>query len=588
VIFFIVSKTRRKSKTWKALKDGSAGGPLSYTQGGGYVIIAWNEVFPSLAELKAGVFAVARTDPVCRDIRAQAIARFGIDPLLEQCTGGNVDQETMRKLVDTTFLYWAHPCIGNITLSKRHALRPSPIGSEPLLNWSSCGLLDPTTKQAVNALQDMLGPIDRSRRDQVRICTSVTELARAIIGEISCEATRRLEKLFALRLCRSPRLLKQQQDLLVAMFTAQKSWLDDLPASFEWGACEYTKYYLGTPQRRDWWPLFATLLDDATGGKFLTTKFNLSNSAQASFNTWQMLPNTIRCAVLMNDLRKVAKHADQPARRTSMCMLEDNLPLGGGKDPVYTVGISAGKVLESAFLKDSQWVLAWSWNRDEYGMATMTYRHFLCPLWAGASGHTNGALMFWAAAIKKPLGEAQQATVVTGLFTLWRLYYDKRFGANHTLAETFEASGGPFLDKNLQLTIPDKPQIPKIAPDADAFSLIESCWKMRGGFGDPVLILHACGESYLRPGASFAEQFAALKTDIDKERRELSVQFTVPVWSWTLEPKQGLATISFAEKFPSPSPLTTITLVPNSSHTINLALTILTNKDADETKKDGD
>ena len=33
--------------------------------------------------------------------------------------------------------------------------------------------------------------------------TSVTELARAIIGEISCEASRAiLEKLFALRLCR--------------------------------------------------------------------------------------------------------------------------------------------------------------------------------------------------------------------------------------------------------------------------------------------------------------------------------------------------------------------------------------------------
>jgi hypothetical protein len=265
-------------------------------------------------------------------------------------------------------------------------------------------------------------------------------------------------------------------------------------------------------------------------------------------------------------------------------MIEDNLPLDRGADPTYTVGTAAGKVLELVF-KDTQWGLAWSWNRDEYAIPTKTYRHFLCPLWAGASGHTNGALLFWAAAIGA-LNKAQTATVVTGLFTLWRLYYDKRFGANHTLAETFEASGGPFLDSALQLSVSDQSAIPTIARDGDAFDLIQSCWQKRG-FGDPVLILRACGASYSRTG-TFAEQFAALKTDIDTERRELSVQFTVPVWSWTLAPNQGLATTSFAQKFPSPSPLATVTLVPNTSDTINQALATLTKKDGDGTKKDGD
>src|SRR5687768_11870916 len=116
MIFFIVTTLRRKNKDWQALKDGSAKGPLDYATGG-WVIIAWNEVFPTLRELRDCVFKVARADPVCLDIRAQAIARFGIDPFLDECTGGNVDKVTMEEMVARTFRYWAHPYIGNISLS---------------------------------------------------------------------------------------------------------------------------------------------------------------------------------------------------------------------------------------------------------------------------------------------------------------------------------------------------------------------------------------------------------------------------------------------------------------------------------------
>jgi hypothetical protein len=593
VIFFIVTKKQRENKDWKALTDGSPGGALDYTVDGadGWVIIAWNEVFPTLADLKKGVDAVARLDPVCLDIRAQAIARFGIDPFLEQCTGGNVDLNTMTKIVDKTFFYWAHPCIGNLTQSPNR--RPSPFGPESLLNWSGCGLLDQETKAAIELLARTLGPIDRSRRDQARICTNVTELARAIIGEIACEASRRLEKLFALRLCRSPLLLQKQQELLLAMLAEHEQWLVKKFDKFKWASCQYTKYYLGEPNEDDQWPLFATLLDDATGGVFLKTKFTLSTGAQAKFKTWKMLPGPIRCAVLMNDLRKVADYVPQPPSRTSMCMPKETLlPLPGGTDPVYGIGSAADPLL--GVLKKSPWGFAWSWSRDEYAIPTRTYRHFLCPLWAGASGHTAGALMFWTRAIIGPkkgfgLTFAQNAAVATGLFTVWRLYFDKRVSANHTLAETFEATCLPFATSNVQLSVPDN-ELLRISPDEDAYRLIELCLEKRGGFFvDPILLLRSIGASYVR-GATFAEKFAALDTDIDNERIKLSVEFTVPVWSWTLDQSQGLETKSFAQKYLSlsVSPLSSVTLMPTPSDTLNQALTILTTKDDEETKKDGD
>jgi hypothetical protein len=582
VIFFIVTTKRRQNKDWTALKNGSVEKPLDYATGG-WVIIAWNEVFPTLADLRACVLNVARTDPVCRDIRAQSIARFGMDPFLDECTGGNVDKDTMETMVARTFLYWAHPYIGNISLSPK--LRPSMVGPEPLVNWSSCTLLDSTTRKAIESLKDALGPIDRSRRDQVRICTSVTELARAIIGEISCEASRRLEKLFALRLCNSRLLLGEQQGLLLAVLGNTGNWVSKkLPSDFVWGKCEYTKYYLGSPEPSDQWPLFATLLDDAVGGRYLKTKLKLSTAAQGKLKSWQMLPTTIRCAILMNDLRKVAGHTDQPKLRTSMCMLNATLPLDRGKDPAYRIGTSADKVLTE--IADQKWKFAWSWNRDEYALATKTYRHFLCPLWAGSSGHTNGAMMFWAKAVGTKLTEMQTAAVTTGLFTVWRLYYDKRISANHTLAETFEATCLPFAEANLQLTIPDK--LPTVGPDDDAFLLIQRCWE-KLKFADPVLLLRAIGASYVR-GGTFAEQFAALKADIDNERIKLSIQFTVPVWSWTLDQKHGLETISFAQRqlASSPSPLSALAVVHKPSDTAVQAVSILTKKDGDETKKNGD
>ena len=284
-----------------------------------------------------------------------------------------------------------------------------------------------------------------------------------------------------------------------------------------------------------------------------------------------------------------------------MCMLGAKLPLDGGIDPAYEIGPSADIVLKVLNVKDSKWRFAWSWNRDEYAISTKTYRHFLCPLWAGPSGHTAGAMMFCAKSIGVPgkqalleseLSAAQRATVATGFFTFWRLYFDKRISPCHTLAETFEATCLPFAKNNVQLSLPIESKIPKIALGDDAFLLIQKCLQLHPGFVDPILLLRSIGASYLR-GNTFAEQFAALEADIDTERTQLSVQFTVPVWSWTLQKTQGLETRSFAQKYLQlslPSPLSTVTVVPTPSDTSAQALstlTTLTQKDGDKSEDDG-
>jgi hypothetical protein len=90
--------------------------------------------------------------------------------------------------------------------------------------------------------------------------------------------------------------------------------------------------------------------------------------------------------------------------------------------------------------ESANWSKAWSWNRHERHQVTKTYRYFLCPLWAGSSGHTGGGIEFWTQALGERVRTQTSAIVCSGLFTLWRLYYDKRISGFHTLVETFEAS----------------------------------------------------------------------------------------------------------------------------------------------------
>lgn len=75
---------------------------------------------------------------------------------------------------------------------------------------------------------------------------------------------------------------------------------------------------------------------------------------------------------------------------------------------------------------------------------TAGYRKAFMPLWAGPSGHAAGLLDFYEQYLdandftfegkRLPIS----LVILPTMFTFWRLYYDKRISAVHTLAETFE------------------------------------------------------------------------------------------------------------------------------------------------------
>ena len=114
--------------------------------------------------------------------------------------------------------------IGNMMVSPR--IRPQTFGEQYINNWQSFPerYMLTSTKTAIdNMMKEIealkegevstagLQKLKTSNRDQVRCCKDMTELARAVIGEITTYATKKLEKIYALELCQSDKLLKAQK-----------------------------------------------------------------------------------------------------------------------------------------------------------------------------------------------------------------------------------------------------------------------------------------------------------------------------------------------------------------------------------------
>lgn len=580
MIFFIILKQHHAGKNYKLILAPSTEALKPYATSD-IQIIAWNEVpdLDTLDKLRAMVLNVAANDPVCLDLIQQAITRFGIDPLLKVSgQNGTLNRETTEQIVRDTFFYWAHPQIGNIANSP--AVRPALFFFQYIQNWDTCAFIDEPTKLAMNKLYKDLGPLKSSSRDQVRICYNITELARAIIGEITSKATRRLEKLLALRLCSSQGLLRMQSQLLTAYMNRRGKLLQGLitrdpdKGYKPWGGFEYCRYYLPGAvwelKGEDRWYLFEHLLSAATNGTYKPTSKAGGVAPmllKACDDVWNVIPHTIRCAILMNDLRKVdnlTSKANAPAKASlGLPDIIKWLPLPvEAKDLPYQVVPSAGtRHVPSLSAGGSKgWNLTWSWNRDEYHDATITYRHFLCPLWGGPSGHTAGGLQFWIMALDKEFPEWGPAVITCGLFTLWRLYYDKRISANHTMTETLEATcteqvtgfapgKGPlrFMAKLLS----------DLRGDADAFELVLSC-SIKGERGllslDPICVFHLLENLYYRTQSSSVAfdhnvAFAALAKQIDAERTKLAqFKLNVPQWAQELSLKKGTDVKSFGSE----------------------------------------
>ena len=177
---------------------------------GNIQLISWNEAcytkpdgsvvqFQNLNKLKETVFLVAESDSLCININCQFMTQYGIDIFAAYADPAHA----FHPVIDHVFEFWAHPMIVNILVSS--GMRPQTTGDQYAHNWQSfpAKYMNSETKQRIHAMMTNLSSVGlkdlaKSSRDQVRICRDMTELARAVMGEISTWATKKLEKIYAL------------------------------------------------------------------------------------------------------------------------------------------------------------------------------------------------------------------------------------------------------------------------------------------------------------------------------------------------------------------------------------------------------
>lgn len=554
----------------------------------------WNEVryegvpVNTADDLKKAVIDAARKDPICAEMNGRALSKYGIylyppDGFVADeanCIAG-MDDVIMRILTE-----WAHPMIGNI-MNSPFGRPQTTQGQCQRWNTISRELIDEASRARITALLSEppagLGRLQRTGHDQVRLVWDMQTLARAFAGEITTLATRRLEKLFALDLCRSDVMAVSQMALLAQLLEKinqcsagilLKQFQKEFRSKKGFAKEEYIKYYFKECTRlsiEDQVIFYIALIERAVGAREALP--GLAHPARyeealasdtlpikAWLLQWNLLPPVIRCAVIQNSIRKFLMGVSK-FNQFSLAADCNRFSMNGSVRPDGS-GINASicpaaeKVL--TVLEDEYKLnIAWSWNRDEDAESTQFYRKCLLPLWAGPSGHAHGNLdlvlsCLYKKTVRVRLGETEKemdaaSVALASLFALWRLYYDKRTTGVHTIAETFEASiagakvievPGQYPGRNvLQFEHDMVLETPHThAPIADlqkdAFSLLLECLT-RDGVICPPLLMDVLHERYYpaSAGGTADDRYRHLKTLEDLKREELSVSYVIPLWT---------------------------------------------------------
>lgn len=451
--------------------------------------ISWNETVYKLASgeelriqnvtgLKQAVFDVAQSDPVCKGMKEQFQIQYGIDIFELWSDTGNEGYH----IIGDVFSKWAHPMIGNVLVSA--GIRPQTSESQYVKNWDSFpkSKMTATTKAKIKAMIDEsmaldpasgavsaagLGRLTHSSRDQVRMCKDMTELARAVIGEITTYATKKLEKIYALELCNSAYFLEAQKHFLNMIVYAHSNSKDQYnlenlfknvrgPDGSIRNSIQLTEYiYFYFPQlatlcKDNQWVAFAKLINICIDEYYwIIYREPADLAAKAiideSVNNFMKFPPIIRGAMIINAIRKFdrppnsKRYAAQIKDATGVHWEIEEAP---GPKFIPELSIASGTGGRHVSTKN---VCLWNWTRDEKHPATSSYRQWLMPLWGGPSGHAAGLIDFYTIYLGTDIIEVSGRGMPIGLiilptmFAFWRLYYDKRICAVHTMAETFDA-----------------------------------------------------------------------------------------------------------------------------------------------------
>lgn len=526
-------------------------------------LISWNEVpeYNTLQKFQDAVLAEAKKDYVCIDMCKQALEYYGIDPFLDSCGNNNLSKETMETIVKKIFREWAHPMIGNIGASP--GIRPQIFYYQYLENWDQCQFIDVKTQIAIMTLYSDLGLMDRSARDQVRICHNITEIARAIIGEITTVTSRRLDKIFALELCLSENFKEEQRILIKTLLRSFGPTLEiafrNQGAKAGFSFTDYIKYFFPDSLQpcmkvntfEPQWFLFEEFIRKLVPDYEGTSTYHPSPETKTiidSCNTnWDTMPDPMKGAILINEFRRFGTQVE--GKKLSMCICDPKAIGNFLNIPYQIVEAAPIKNFPKIVFKGDARSLTWSWNRDEYYLTTITYRHFLMQLWGGPSGHGTGNVAF----VDKLLGRylSNASIVLSGLFAFWRLYYDKRISVVHTLAETMESSLFTSNLSSIKEIEFNYDNLPEVTSTIDAFDLVCNVASLRENkFFDPILLMWMIRKRYYcleNCAYNHQKAFDDLQKRIDILRSELEMQeFFVPLWTKDLSYRTGFKVRSFS------------------------------------------
>lgn len=521
MILFIVNKKKLK----EIYKDGFYTIPVDYGANdineGNIQLISWNEAkyrqnesspwqqIKTVKDLFEAVLEVAKKDDVCKDMNEQFYNLYKryifnknekitdglFEKFLKNPDNSAITDSDERYIIKTVYECWPHPMIGNVANSP--GCRPQTFRDQYLTNWARFNekYMSKTTKSKISKMskpQSIVGLKKeiKSGRDQCRMCKDWTELARAVIGEISSYISKLLEKIYALELCQSKKLEIQQINLLEKI-TSYKSYIREVelkgsrytygyleeltfkdlfmsffetkknvyvypgnrrielkdqeykkPPKKIFEITEYIYHYFKnqlsqfeTKEKK--WCAFASLINSVITNKIeLSVPAELNPQIESLLKQSGLLPPNMLRAMIFNDIRKLAYAYDPYSNRYSIKI--------EGRDKKYFKNCSIIEAASKEFipqLKKSPGkdMFLWSWMRDEKHITTIANRHFLMPLWAGPSGHAHGILNFYINYTKNAVSTIAN-TVLPSMFAFWRLYYDKRITGVHTLAETYEAA----------------------------------------------------------------------------------------------------------------------------------------------------
>ena len=530
MIFFIVPIGEKKtyvsvkSPQKDALEWDTSGWNDLHTSGN-YRIIPWNlvEGWSDPDAFLRDVLLAAQQDVVCRTMRVMSMKRFGLEPfsldpqqpLPPETFEERTEKQSARGLVHKLFYHWCNPMTGNIGNTPRPRPSTSTDQLDALMNWKSKLKTQPakkvldeedrtTIKSLMNTMSKRLEDLaddemERTRRDQVKTFHNVTEAARAFIGEVTTTIPKYVEKIFALRLAQSDELWKAQREILGAFLKkiAKEDW--DALINAPWEKFEYLYPFLnpslGASGSQPPPPDFIDALVVSAFGTADLEGYKTEPFFEALM-AWEEFPPTARCTMLLNAIRKLddaaqeKKHGHPPRTpqttraRMSILDLAQLKPDAFEGKPQFA-SLPSYKVVWAApprthVPEDIE--LLRTWNRNEYDVTEITYRVYLCPTWAGNSGHTAEALRFWLGALGHAAPPHTARTITCSLFMFWRLFYDKRITPVHTLVDTLEATF------NKEVIIGESNHAPKKRQDhpkeklqdrpsrlLDAFVFTESC-----------------------------------------------------------------------------------------------------------------